>query len=181
MGVELNDYIASLTTWERKLQSAEIVRNMQLQSDLDDYVAQCARAPPLEPAPLPNARRARRVSRAARSTRASLSSLSLFGILSVMCPNRVDARAVVDIPTWRHEADSLVPLDPFVAPPSRDPFAPSDPHGPLQPPTLYTNAPSPHDPQYLLHDMSRAKGVHFASPLPMGQENANSIRWRHGE
>ena len=55
MGVELNDYIASLTTWERKLQSAEIVRNMQLQSDLDDYVAQCARAPPLEPAPLPNA------------------------------------------------------------------------------------------------------------------------------
>ena len=81
-----------------------------------------------------------------------------------MCPNIVDARAVVHIPTWRHEADSLVPLDPFVAPPPRDPFAPSDPHGPLQPSTLYANAPSPHDPQYLFHDMSRAKGFTSLPP-----------------
>ena len=103
-GTELETYITSLVTWERLVQSTEITqREIQIEANTADYVAQRAREAPTEPepdidvvaTPRANARRP------LRASPLNLSLLSILGLLSIMSHAPVaDARPVPTMESW---------------------------------------------------------------------------------
>jgi len=105
IGTKLETYITFLVTWDRLVQSIEIAqREMQIEANIADYVAQRAREAHVEPepdidsAPMPRAH-ARRPLRVAPL---NLSLLSLLGLLSMMSPALVvNTRPLPTMESWR--------------------------------------------------------------------------------